>query len=315
VAHAIDCRCGAPGRPGAFPAYKPRIPSSGTPLIRSNLLRRFLLGIATACTLGVGQVQAQITSNPDSVKKAGKPLFTRDDALLAIGFAGLTIAMFPVDKSVAKRLRSPSSNENQFISRVTTGSEYLADPGTIIIGSGMYLVGRFTHHNTLADVGLHTTEAIVLGSGVTMVLKDVLGRSRPFVTNATDPRDFNFGKGFGNGDYQSFPSGHTTAAFAAASSLTSEVHRVYPHLTWIAGPIFYGGATTVGLARMYHNKHWASDVALGAAIGTFSGLKVVRYSHNHPDNRIDKLLLRTVVQPNGNGGELAGLSIPWTIGY
>jgi membrane-associated phospholipid phosphatase len=284
-------------------------------LIPANLLRRFLFGLTAACTIGAAQVQAQITSNPDSLKKAGKPLFTSDDALLSLAFAGLTVAMFPVDKSVARRLRSPSSGENQFIGRVTTGSEYLADPGSIIIGSGMYLVGRFTHHQTLADVGLHTTEAIVLGSGVTMLLKDVLGRSRPFVSNETDPRDFKFFKGFGDGDRQSFPSGHTTAAFAAASSLTSEVHRVYPHLTWIAGPILYGSATTVGLARMYHNKHWASDVALGAAIGTFSGLKVVRYSHNHPDNRVDKLLLRTMVQPNGNGGELAGLSIPWSIGY
>jgi hypothetical protein len=66
---------------------------------------------------------------------------------------------------------------------------------------------------------------------------------------------------------------------------------------------------------MYHNKHWASDVVLGAAVGTFSGLKVVRYSHNHPDNRVDKLLLRAMIQPNGKGGELAGFSIPWSIGY
>ncbi len=279
------------------------------------LFRSLFLGITATCVLAGPQLQAQVTANPDSVKKAGKPLFTFDDALLGLAFAGLTVAMFPVDKSVAGRLRSPASGENQFIGRLTTGSEYLADPGSIIIGSGMYLVGRLTHRPTLADVGLHTTEAIILGSGVTMVFKDILGRSRPFVTNATDPRDFKLFKGFGNGDRQSFPSGHTTAAFAAASSLTSEVHRVYPHLTWIAGPLLYGGATTVGLARMYHNKHWASDVALGAAVGTFSGLKVVRYSHNHPDNRIDKLLLRTVVQPNGNGGELAGLSIPWSIGY
>lgn len=277
--------------------------------------RLILIALATISTLGAQVAQSQVVSNPDSVKKAGKPLFTHDDALLALGFVGVTIAMFPADKAVARRLRSPSSNENQFIGRVTTGTEYIADPGSIIIGSGMYLVGRFTHHHTLADVGLHTTEAIVLGSGVTMVLKDVLGRSRPFISNETDPRDFKFGAGFGNGDRQSFPSGHTTAAFAAASSLTSEVHRVYPQLTWIAGPALYAGATTVGLARMYHNKHWASDVALGAAIGTFSGLKTVRYSHNHPDNRIDKLFLRATIEPNGNGGELAGLTIPWSIGY
>lgn len=281
-------------------------------MLKTALIRRTVCTLASLCTLGVGQLQAQIRSNPDSVKKAGKPLFTFDDALLSVGFVGLTVAMFPVDKSVARRLRSPSSNENQFIGRLTTGTEYLADPGSIVIGSGMYLVGRLTHRHTLADVGLHTTEAIVLGSGVTMVLKDVLGRSRPFVTNATDPRDFKLFKGFGDGDRQSFPSGHTTAAFAAAAAVTSEVHRVYPHVTWIAGPLLYGGATTVGLARMYHNKHWASDVALGAAIGTFSGLKVVRYSHNHPDNRVDRIFLRAMVEPNGNGGELAGLSIPWS---
>lgn len=284
-------------------------------MLNTTFVRRSLFVLVSLCMLSTEQLYAQVSANPDSLKKAGKPLFTFDDALLGLGFAGLTIAMFPVDKSVARRLRSPSSGENQFIGRVTTGTEYLADPGTIIVGSGMYLVGRFTHHPTLADVGLHTTEAIVLGSSVTMVLKDVLGRSRPYVTDATDPRDFKLFKGFGNADRQSFPSGHTTAAFAAAASLTSEVHRVYPHLTWIAGPIFYGGATTVGLARMYHNVHWASDVALGAAVGTFSGLKVVRYSHNHPDNRINRWLLRTSVQPNGNGGEVVGLTIPWSPGY
>jgi hypothetical protein len=289
----------------------PKNPPANPTLTQANLIRRILLGLTAACTIGAAPLQAQIKSNPDSVKKAGKPLFTFDDAMLSLGFAGLTVAMFPVDKSVARRLRSPSSNENQFIRRATTGSEYLADPGSIIIGSGMYLVGRLTSHRTLEDVGLHTTEAIVLGSGVTMVLKDVLGRSRPFVTSATDPRDFKFGAGFGNGDRQSFPSGHTTAAFAAASSLTSEVHRVYPHLTWFAGPVLYAGATTVGLARMYHNKHWASDVALGAAIGTFSGLKVVRYSHNHPDNPIDRRLLKAMIEPNGDGGHLVGVSIDW----
>ena len=283
-------------------------------MLKTNFLR-FFFGFTAACTLVTGELQSQVASNPDSVKKAGKPLFTFDDALLSVGFAGLTVAMFPVDKSVARRLRSPSSGENQFIGRFTTGTEYLADPGSIIIGSSMYLLGHFTRHRTLEDVGLHTTEAIVLGSGVTMLLKDILGRSRPYVSDATDPKDFKFGGGFGNGDRQSFPSGHTTAAFAAASSLTSEVHRVYPGLTWIAGPLLYAGATTVGLARVHHNKHWASDVALGAAVGTFSGLKVVRYSHNHPDNRVNRWLLRAMVEPNDNGGKLVGLSIPWSAGY
>jgi membrane-associated phospholipid phosphatase len=277
-------------------------------------LRRAACTAAALCAVGSVQLNAQSATNPDSLKKAAKPLFTHDDALLALGFAGLTVAMFPADKWVAGRLRSPSSNENQFIGHTATGFEVIADPGSIVVGSAAYLLGRFTSHKQLEDVGLHTTEAIVLGSGVTLVLKDVLGRSRPFVTNSTNPRDFKFGKGFGDGDRQSFPSGHTTAAFAAAAAVTSEMHRIYPNYTWITGGIMYGSASMVGLARMYHNKHWASDVLLGAGVGTFSGLKVVRYSHNHPANRIDRWLLQTSIVPNGNGGELVGMSVPWSLG-
>ena len=64
----------------------------------------------------------------------------------------------------------------------------------------------------------------------------------------------------------------------------------------------YGGATLVGASRIYNNAHWASDVALGAAIGTFTGLKVVRYSHQHPDNPIDRLLLGFQATPSRVSG-------------
>jgi membrane-associated phospholipid phosphatase len=269
-----------------------------------------LAGLAIAA-LGAGNLDAQSAVNTDSVRKAGKPLFTRDDGFLALGFVGLTVAMFPVDKAVARRLRSPSSGDNRFISGSARGFEIIADPGSIVVGAAAYAIGRVAHRRTLADIGLHTTEAIIGGSAITVVLKDALGRSRPYVSNAKDPRDFALLKGFGDRDRQSFPSGHTTAAFAAAAAVTSEVKRIGPEYTWIVGPVMYGSATMVGLARMYHNKHWASDVALGAAIGTFSGLKVVRYSHNHPDNRIDRHLLSAMIQPNGNGGHLAGVNITW----
>ena len=54
----------------------------------------------------------------------------------------------------------------------------------------------------------------------------------------------------------------------------------------------YAGATLVGVSRMYNNMHWASDVIGGAAVGTLFGLKVVKYSHSHPGNRIDRALLK-----------------------
>lgn len=280
-------------------------------LTNSQLLRASLVVVLAAS--GTSQVAAQATQ-PDTTRKAGKPLFTRDDGFLALAFAGLTVAMFPADKALARHLREPSSSENQFIAKVTTGSETLAHPGGLIVSSAAYVVGKVIHRRTLADVGLHSAESIVLATGITGVVKGLAGRSRPFVTNGTDPKDFKFGAGFNSDDRKSFPSGHSTAAFAAASALTSEVKRWYPNATWIVGPVFYTGATVVGLSRMYHDRHWASDVALGAAVGTFSGIKVVRYSHNHPDNPVDRRLLGVIAGPNGEGGDFVGLSVAWGAG-
>ena len=70
----------------------------------------------------------------------------------------------------------------------------------------------------------------------------------------------------------------------------------------------YGGATMIAASRMYNNKHWASDVVMGAAIGTFAGTKVVRYHHSHPGNRIDKWLLHPHVEKKPDGTVAVGLA-------
>lgn len=64
-------------------------------------------------------------------------------------------------------------------------------------------------------------------------------------------------------DHNSFPSGHTAQAFVAATFLHKELGDESV-LYSIAG---YSLATTIGLFRMANNKHWASDVLAGAAIG------------------------------------------------
>jgi membrane-associated phospholipid phosphatase len=99
------------------------------------------------------------------------------------------------------------------------------------------------------------------------------------------------GRGFTSTSFQSFPSGHSTAAFSAAAAVTSETSDWWPHSTWVIGPVLYGGASLVGVSRMYEDKHWASDVVMGAAVGVFAGLKTVRFNHTHTGNRIDRWLL------------------------
>jgi hypothetical protein len=251
--------------------------------------------------LGVAQQVAPPTDT------AGAPLFTRRDAVMAVAWAGTTVAMFPADRSIARRLTNERSKANRFLNGSSKDVELIADPGSLVIGAGLYAFGRFAHHPNIEDLGWHGTEAVLLGSSITWIFKGFAGRARPFVSGDTTAQDFRFGRGFTDSDRQSFPSGHTTAAFAAASAVTSEAERIWPHHTWLVAPAMYGGATLVGLSRMYHDKHWASDVVLGAAIGTFSGLKVVTYTHAHPQNRIDRAILGMSVRPStqGQGAEVA----------
>ena len=236
-------------------------------------------------------------------------LFTYRDAILAAGFAGLTVAMFPVDKNIARQIRQDSTF-NGFTQNSAVGFETISSPGAYVIGGGLYLVGRFAKKPDLADFGWHGTEGVLVANVLTGVLKGSLGRARPFVSNDTNPRDFKFGGGFRTSDRQSFPSGHTSTAFAAAAAVTSEMRRLHPKAVPYVATVMYGGATLVGLSRMYHNKHWASDVALGAAVGTFSGLKVVRYSHAHADNKVDRVMLHAFVAPDSHGGGQLGFSLP-----
>lgn len=230
-------------------------------------------------------------------------LFTWNDAALAGAFVLGTIAIRPLDKSAANGLQQPDRQRSQLYQKSANFVRWVAQPGSTIIGLSMYGIGRLTHQDRLAKVGLHGTEALVIGSAVGSGMKLFFGRARPFVdTTGPNPDDWQIGRGLKRGgSYQSFPSGHTTAAFAAAAAVTAETSVWYPQLTYfLIGPVMYGGATAVGLSRMYNNRHWASDVIMGAAIGTFAGNKVVRYHRQHPGNRVDKFFLNANWTP-GDG--------------
>jgi hypothetical protein len=236
------------------------------------------------------------------------PFFTQKDAMLAGVFAVTTMSLMPLDKEFARGLQN--SEKGSTLNTAATSVEAIASPGAYVIGGGLYVIGRAMKRDRIADLGWHGAEAVLLAEVTTYMIKGIAGRGRPFLTEGKVPTDFDPGRGFKTGDFASFPSGHTATAFAAASAVTNEVTRWWPKSTWIVGPLMYGGATAVGLSRMYHNRHWASDVVVGAAIGTFSGRKVVEYVHGHAGNRLDRLMLRTAVVPDGQGGRMLMVSIP-----
>lgn len=238
----------------------------------------------------------------DTLPRRSEPLFTRNDAITAGVFGVTTVAAFPLDKVFASYARG-SIQERRFARRVAVVVEEIAVPGAFIIGASMYGVGRLTANEEMADIGLHGSEAILVGLALTGGMKALAGRARPHLGHE-DPHNFGLLRGWGNDDYRSFPSGHSLIAFAAAASVTEETRRFWPDAVWPVGVALYGGATLVAWSRMFDDMHWLSDVVVGGAIGVFSGRKIVRLHHTHPDNTFDDWLLGISIVPSGRSGYL-----------
>jgi membrane-associated phospholipid phosphatase len=246
----------------------------------------------------------------DSVHRAR--LFTRSDPFIFAAFIAGAGAMRPFDTQIANEIREPDAQLNKSAARAAKTFNFLGSPGTLIAGVAMYGVGRIGHLDGVADLGLHSTEAIVASAGVTYLMKGLAGRQRPSRAGDSDPDDFKFGGGFTSGASSSFPSGHATAAFAAATVVTLETHRWWPKSTWFVAPIMFGGAAMVGVARLYSNAHWASDVVMGAGVGTLTGLKVFRYNHvTTANNRANRWLL-TAVPSVAPGLDGKGAVLGWS---
>jgi membrane-associated phospholipid phosphatase len=248
-------------------------------------LRAAVLLWSLLATASVGNAQVQDTIYNKT------PLFEPKDALLIGVFAIGTVAVAPIDLQIASKLQYPGRQENRFLKNAATGFRILGDPGSLITSIGIYVIGRIDDQPRVQALGLHSAESILLGGAIGGTIKVLAGRQRPYV-DIKNPHSFQLGRGFSGDEYRSFPSGHTIAAFAFASSLTRETQFWWPHAGFWIGTVFYGGAGMVGLSRMYNNMHWASDVVAGAAIGTIVGLKVVKYTHSNPDSRIDNKLIK-----------------------
>jgi membrane-associated phospholipid phosphatase len=255
---------------------------SGEDVLFSSQIRIVLICLSFA-TIANAQVQ-------DTINKK-TTLFNGKDAILLGVFALGTAAVAPIDMRIANRLQDSATQENRLLSKTATGFRLLGNPGSFIVGAGSYLIGRADGNRRVQALGLHSVESIVVANVLGVGIKLFAGRQRPYV-DTNNPSSFQFLRGFTADRFRSFPSGHTITSFAFASTVTRESQFWWPHSAWYVGTAFYGGATLVGLSRIYNNQHWASDVMAGAAIGTLVGLKVVKYTHSHPDNRIDNKLIK-----------------------
>ena len=186
-------------------------------------------GAAITTTTATAKATTTATAAARGAPKAPPPTFTRADAWMAGGFAVATAAAMPFDERLAEWMQQPARQQNGTLRTAASVFGNLADPGTVVIAGGLWAVGRLTDDRTMADVGLHSGEAIVASAVAGWAIKSVAGRARPRV-DIHRPDDFALGRGFGtNGNYQSFPSGHTLAAFSLASAVTAEAGHFWPN--------------------------------------------------------------------------------------
>jgi len=291
-----------------------------------SLLRALL---AASPVLSAGSIVpcagAQDFQKDSAAPVATRPWLTKGDAEAGAVAALVTVAIAPLDGRTARELQEKRFQRNDDLQHTARDLSFLGGPGPFVIGAGLFAAGRITRMPRLAGAALHMTEAVLLAASITGLGKGISGRALPSV-NDSNPENFQFGRGFhdGNGPFVSFPSGHAAASFAMAAALTSEADQWHPGLARIIGPIAYGGAGLVGLARMYQNVHWASDLPLAAAIGTWSGLTVVARSHPKarqsgiqtgglPTALVEMLRSTTVVPVAGHGAALTW-SIPLELG-
>jgi membrane-associated phospholipid phosphatase len=190
-------------------------------------------------------VQAQTSEPPHSIQwwEAG----------VAVG--GVT-ALILVDQSVkdwAQDQRSQGTDDAADLLRHFGQPEVWAAVPAVIISAGLI---SGSEHTTA--VGGRALGSALLAGAVEISLKAALGRRRP---NEPDVGVWDFIPFSGN---QSMPSGHTTVAFAFATSLADDLDPI-----WVKVGL-YSLAAGTGWARINDNKHWFSDTVGGAIVGITS---------------------------------------------
>lgn len=183
----------------------------------------------------------------------------------------------PIDVRVARWSQRPSLQNSTALDGTARTVEWLAVPGAGTLPVATYVIGRVGGHDRLSDASMRIEGSVLAALLTTQVLKRTIGRARPYVVGDSIPYDVSFFRRFGAGqDYRSFPSGHTAAAFAAATSLAIETSRRSPATRGYIGAAAYSVAAFTGFARVYHDKHWATDVVAGALIGSLAAHAVER---------------------------------------
>lgn len=181
--------------------------------------------------------------------------------ILAITFFALSLRLLSQSFEIRmmQKIHSDSTLFKDKACRLLSNS---VTPASIAVPSSIVLAGFIKDDETIKREGYRATASILLSTALSGGMKYSIRRERPF-SKSPDL----FCKKCRAGKL-SFPSGHTTAAFATATSLTLATKKWY-----VAVPA-YGWASGVAYSRMYLGVHYPSDILGGIVIGVGSSFLV-----------------------------------------
>jgi membrane-associated phospholipid phosphatase len=142
------------------------------------------------------------------------------------------------------------------------------------VAGTFYFLGRRKNNARARETGLLSAEALIDSVIVGSALKGITQRARPM--SGRERSEF-----FDGGN--SFPSNHSTQAWAVATIIASE----YNHRQSVRIAAF-ATATAVSVARFAQHKHYLSDVLAGSALGYGIGKYVYHKRHRELLDRSDQ---------------------------
>ncbi|MEO0202713.1 MAG: phosphatase PAP2 family protein [candidate division WOR-3 bacterium] len=183
-------------------------------------------------------------------------------SLLATSYILVPYSMFNMDKSIRNySLNFQSKIHNSIFNALNQLGE---GQYHIVSYSMLYLISKLKKDEKLEEFSLSGIKSFIVSGLSVLALKYVFGRARPYTWEGElSFKPFNL-----NNDYQSFPSGHTIIAFTTASHISSYSNNK------LISFISYSLATGVGIARIYKDQHWFSDVISAATLGIIIGSNI-----------------------------------------